>query len=558
MSLESGLIGSWDLAGSGRDGSGQGHDAVTRGAVSFGPSSDRGFPGPVARIDAGRGHLDVPRIDRLGTDDFSIALWVNAASRPTAALGDLASFFDPAERRGFNLGFRHGAVCGSHANDRNVFFGIDAGTEPRWTDHGRPAEAAIMIYALVVHDDHLYAATWEESASATPRGHVYRLDGRHWVDCGSPWDCNAVTRLCVHEGQLYAGVSRVKGGGSGRPDSTNPNPGGRILRYEGGTDWSDHGQLEGADSVAGLVPFAGELYATPLYSQGVFRMSSPGTWDFVGTPGRRLLALGAFDGALYGAGNDHVNVESAIKQTAAGVVVPAESPDGGGGVFRYDGGQTWTSCGMQRDTTQVYSIETHGGRMHVSTWPSGLVFRRDGAGRWEDIGRLGDETEVMALASYNGMLYAGTLPHAQVYRLDRDGAWTALKALDTTPEVMYRRAHAMGVYRGELFCGTLPGANVLSMQAGLGVSFDRALETGWHHVAAVRAGDGICLYVDGAPVASRSEGTPGQALDLGAGSVLRLGGGPHANLDGELAGVRLYGRALDASDVAELAGTRAR
>lgn len=558
MSLESGLIGSWDLAGDGRDGSGQGHDAVPHGTVTFGPSSDPAMAGTIARIDSGRGHLEVPAIGRIGSDDFSVALWVNAAARPTAALGDLASFFDAGERRGFTLGFQHGAVCGSHRNDRNLFFGIDAGSEPRWTDYGRPAEAAIMIYALVVHDGHLYAATWEESSSLPPRGHVYRLDGRDWVDCGSPWDCNAVTRLAVHEGHLYAGVSRVKGGGSGRPESTNPNGGGRILRYEGGTEWTDYGQLEGADSVAGLVPFAGALYATPLYSQGVFRMSSPGTWDFVGTPGRRLLALGVFDGALYGAGNDHINVESAIQQTAAGVVVPAESSDGGGGVFRYDGGQDWTSCGMQHDTTQVYSIETHGGQLHVSTWPTGLVFRRDGAGRWQDIGRLGGETEVMALASYNGMLYAGTLPHAEVYRMDRDGAWSALKALDTTPDVMYRRAHAMGVYRGELFCGTLPAANVFSMQAGLGVSFDRALETGWHHVVAIRAANGIGLYVDGDLVASRSDGAAGSGLDLGARSVLRLGGGPQANLDGELAGVRLYGRALGASEVAELAGTPAR
>ena len=553
MSQDDGLIGSWDLAGDGHDGSGHGHHAIAQGTVAFGPSSDPTFRDPVARIEHGRGYFDVPGIDRLGTADFSLALWVNGAAQPTAALGDVASFFDPVNRRGFSLGFQHGAVCGSHANDRNLFFGIDAGTEPRWTDHGRPADAAIMIYALVVHDGHLYAATWEESTSAVPRGHVYRLDQGTWVDCGAPWDCNAVTRLAVHDGDLYAGVSRVKAGGSGRPESTNPNPGGRILRYEGGTEWSDLGGLEGADSIAGLVPFGGSLYATPLYSQGVFRMSRPGTWDFVGTPGRRLLALGVFDGSLYGAGNDHVDVDSAIKQTAAGVVVPAESSAGGGGVFRYDGGQTWTNCGMQRDTTQVYSIATHGGQMHISTWPSGLVFRLSPAAAWEDIGRLGAETEVMALSSYNGSLYAGTLPHAEVYRLDRDGEWTGLRSLDTTPNVLYRRAHAMGAYRGELFCGTLPGGNVFSMQTGLVVSFDRALGPGWRHVGAVRAGDRIDLYVDGRVVASRSADDPGSVLDLGAGSVFRLGGGPQANLDGELARVRMYGRALDAGEMAALA-----
>ena len=90
--------------------------------------------GPVARIEAGRGHLEVPAVRDLGTADFTIGLWVNANRRPTSALGDLASVFDPAERRGFTLGFQHGAVCGSHRNDRNLFFGLDAGSEPRWTD----------------------------------------------------------------------------------------------------------------------------------------------------------------------------------------------------------------------------------------------------------------------------------------------------------------------------------------------------------------------------------------------------------------------------------------
>lgn len=552
--LEDHVIGSWDLATDGRDGSGRDHRAIPVGVVGFGPSVDPTMSRSVARIEGGSGHLEVPGIRGLGTTDFTIGLWVNANARPTSALGDLAASFDPSTRRGFTLGFQHSNVCGSHANDRNLFFGLDAGCSPRWTDHGSPSDAAIMIYAVAVHDDQLYASTWEDSTA--PLGHVYRLEGDTWVDCGSPWDSNAVTRLAVHEGHLYAGVSRVRGGGSGRRDSLNQNPGGRILRYEGGTDWSDCGQLEGADSVGGLVPFDGALYAIPIYSEGVFRMDTPGTWTWCGTPGRRLLALGVHAGALYGAGNDHVDVDSAIDQTRAGIVVAARSSEGGGGVFRYDGGERWTSCGLQPDTTQVYSIETHGGQMHVSTWPTGLVFRLGPSGRWESTGRLGDETEVMALASYNGMLYAGSLPHAQVYRLDGDQRWSALKSLDTTPDVLYRRAHAMGVYRGDLYCGTLPSANVFSMRAGLAVSHDRALEGGWRHIAAVRARGTVALYVDGRLAASRADDDPGLAHDLGTGPALWLGGGPLAGLDGELANVRLYDRALEIDEVASL-GSRA-
>jgi hypothetical protein len=76
--------------------------ARARGVRSVDRSDDCGIGGPDR---AGKGH---PRsgVRELGTNDFSIAIWVNASVRPTS-LGDLAAFFDPSARRGFTLGFRH-------------------------------------------------------------------------------------------------------------------------------------------------------------------------------------------------------------------------------------------------------------------------------------------------------------------------------------------------------------------------------------------------------------------------------------------------------------------
>ena len=533
----------------------RGRHAVAHGAVAFGPSTDPTMTGSVARIERGNGHLEVPGIRELGTADFSLGLWVNANARPTSPLGDLAAFFDPTARRGFTLGFRHEAICGSHCNDRNLFFGLDAGREPRWTDHGSPAKAAVMIYALVVHDDHLYAATWEESSS--PLGHVYRLEGREWVDCGTPWDANAVTRLAVHEGHLYAGVSRVKGGGSGRPDSLNQNPGGRILRYEGGTEWSDCGQLEGADSVGGLVPFDGALYATPLYSQGLFRMDAPGRWTWCGTPGRRLLALGVHDGALYGAGNDHVHVESAIEQTRAGVVVAAESSEGGGGVFRYDGGERWTSCGLQPDTTQIYSIETHGGQMYISTWPTGLVFRLGPSGRWESTGRLGrrdrgDGARIVQRDALRGHAAArpGLPPRPATRGGRRSARWTrrpTSSIAGRTPwaSIAASCSAARCLARMSTRCRPAWPSPTIERSGSAGGTSRRSAQRGT-----------IALYVDGRRVASRADDDPAVPIDLGRGPTLWLGGGPQAGLDGELARVRLYDRALAAGEIAALAARR--
>jgi hypothetical protein len=470
----------------------------------------------------------------------------------TGGLGDVLSAFAVTERRGLTLGFLDSSPTGNHGNDRELLFGLDAGTDPAWTDLGSPSPAAIMVAGLAVLDGSLYAATWE--GPPHERGHVYRLDGGMWTDCGAPWDCNAVTRLAVHDGRLHAGVSRLRGGGSGLPDSANQAPGGRILQYEGGQDWTDLGPLGDADSVAGIVPFGGELYAIPMYSEGLYRFVEPGRWAWCGSPGRRLLALGVHDGALDGAGNDHVDVVSAIAQTAAGIVVPQQSPEGGGGVFRYDGGTSWTSLGLQPETTQVYSIETYDDTMHVGTWPNGVVYRRGIDGEWRSCGRLGEETEVMNLLAFNGLLYAGTLPRAQVFRMDGPTTWTEVGRLDWTPDVLYRRAASMAVHHGRIVVGTLPSGHVQAMRVGQAVSSGRAIPPGEHHVAGVRRGPTLELYVDGALMATESD-PAGAVLDLGELPPL-ASGGPRAAFAGEVTDAAILARAMDPSDIERLAVAR--
>jgi hypothetical protein len=553
--IEGGEVGAWPLARDGRDSAAGRRHATAVGRVEFAPSPGAPVDRPVLRL-GGEGHLEVRDLGVPRLEDVTVAAWVNVPAAPTTVIGDLVSWFDPAHRRGFTLGFEHGSPCGSHGNDRTAWFGIDAGTEPRVTDHGRPGDATVMVCSLAAFNGDLYAATWE--AGPAPLGRVYRLAASGWETCGAPGAANAVTRLAVHDGALYAGTSRLKGGGSGLDDSANQAPGGHIHRLEPDGSWMDLGGPAGADSIAGLVPFGGDLYAIPMYSEGLFRFDGPDRWTSCGSPGRRLLALGVFRGALYGAGNDHANVESAIAMTKAGVVVPARSEAGGGGVFRYEGGDRWTGRGLQPDTTQLYSIETYGGRMHIGTWPTGLVFRGedsegDGDAGWTSLGRLGDETEVMNLQAYNGKLYAGTLPHAQLFRLDGDGDWPLLATLDDTPDVRYRRAASMVVFDGELYVGTLPSGRVHSLRAGAVATCDRSLAPGWHHLAGVRRGSIVTLYVDGR-AAGRAEAPELAGVDLAPAVPLVIGGGPRADLEGELADVRLWSRALDEGEVARLAG----
>jgi hypothetical protein len=488
---------------------------------------------------------------RIGTADFTVSAWFRLPAPRPSNPGDILSAFDTVARRGLTLELLDSSPCGNHGNDCELSFGIDAGTDPVWSDLGRPSPATIMVAGLAVLEGSLYAATWEGPPS--DRGHVYRLEADGWADCGSPWDCNAVTRLAVHGGHLYAGVSRLRGGGSGRPDSANQGPGGRVFRYAGGSDWTDLGQLGDADSVAAIVPFDDELYAIPMYSEGMYRLDGDGRWTWCGSPGRRLLALGVHGGSLYGAGNDHADVVSAIAQTAAGIVVPARSPEGGGGVFRYGGATTWSSLGLQPATTQVYSIETFAETMHVGTWPKGLVYRLDGDG-WRSCGRLGNETEVMNLLAFNGALYAGTLPEARVFRLDGAEAWTDVGRLDATPNVLYRRASAMAVHAGEVVVGTLPSGHVHSMRVGPSVATGRAVVPGLHHLAAVRQGASVALYLDGTLAGSRT--SPGGVLDLGVLPAPRIGGGPRAAFAGEVLEPKVFAGGLAVGEIASLAARR--
>ncbi|HET9852086.1 MAG TPA: LamG-like jellyroll fold domain-containing protein, partial [Candidatus Limnocylindrales bacterium] len=218
-----------------------------------------------------------------------------------------------------------------------------------------------------------------------------------------------------------------------------------------------------------------------------------------------------------------------------------------------DGGEAWTSLGLQRETTQIYSIETFDGAMHIGTWPTGLVYRHGSENRWESTGRLGDETEVMNLLAFGGSLYGGTLPKAHVFRLDGAAAWTEVGRLDRTPGVLYRRAASMAVHRGQVVVGTLPSGRVHAMRVGLAISTGRAVPPGRHEILAVRRGATLELSVDGVLAATETDPS-GLALDLGALPPPTVGGGPRSHFAG---GIDRFRVATGAPSPAEVAARAA-
>ena len=306
-----GLIGHWRFSGDANDASGRGNHgrAFAVDLTAPGPGGD---PRGAARFDGKSSYVEVPANPALdlGKGDFTLAVWVHTEESLDDVLGDLVSKYDPAARRGLNWCIKSGAgMTNSQANDRNVQFGIDAGTEPVWSDRGRPGNA-VYVMAMAVHDGKLFVGTCE--AGPGEAGHVYRYDGgSRWVDCGSPDRCNAVTSLAAFGGKLYAGTGRYRLAGSALPESTNANLGGKIVRYDGDGNWADCGRLPDVEAVGGMVVFRGELYASSLYKPaGFFRYRGGDAWQRCPLPadGRRVVALGVFNGHLYAGSYDSCSV----------------------------------------------------------------------------------------------------------------------------------------------------------------------------------------------------------------------------------------------------------
>lgn len=517
-----GPVAHWKLAGDARDAGGR-SDARNEG-VGF---TARGPVGDVAAavFDGRTSHLDVKPDSQLnpGSGDFTIALWVHTDESPDAG-GDLVSLYDPARRAGFNLSMRTSPGTTGPANVRQLQFGIDAGSEPRWTDEGRPG-TAVLAFALTVHDGQLYAGTAENAPGGI--GHVYRYARTgEWTDLGAPDRCNTVTSLTAYQGRLYAATGKYRFAGSALPESDNPNLGGGVFRHDGGSRWTEVGRLPGVEAVAGMAVFRGRLYASSLYKPaGFFRYESDGKWTALPTPdGKRVESLAVHHDALWAGSYDD------------------------GRVYRYDGDR-WEDLGRVGDNTQTYAFAIHQGRLCVGTWPSGKVFRRADDG-WDDLGRLGDEREVMGMLVHNGDFYGGSLPLGAVFRYDGGQSWTRTAQLDTTPDVTYRRAWTMSTFDGRLFCATLPSGHVHSLEAGPCATLDRELPPGWQHVAAVKQGGALRLYLNGKRVAESRRFDPAR-FDLTNQSPLQIGAGGGAFFRGSLADVRLYRRALG---VAELEG----
>jgi hypothetical protein len=90
------------------------------------------------------------------------------------------------------------------------------------------------------------------------------------------------------------------------------------------------------------------------------------------------------------------------------------------------------------------------------------------------------------------------------------------------------------------------------MEAGKCVSHDEDLGPGWKHLAAVRDGGRLKLYVNGKLVAKSDAFRPAD-YDVSVDQPLRIGFGQTDYFAGKISDVRIYNRALSTSRIRKLA-----
>jgi len=549
---EAGLVAHWKLAGDCRDHSGHGHDGVNRG-VDLKSST---FSGRDAYVEV----PDHPELN-FGTGDFSIAAQVYTERELTDVIGDVITKFDAGARKGINL-----TVCASNpgynsqSNVRNLFFGVDNGASGQWADCGRPGgERTHISDALTVFEGDLYAGT-TDGADEADWAHVYRYAGeRKWEDCGrlGHGKTRGVYAMVVHDGALYAATSASHGEQPAEMDF------GRVYRRRRGEqDWEDIGAPGKNCRVNSMASFNGKLYAA-AFNINYSAAAEPGHC-YVYEGGQTWRESGQFNGWPHAMAVNDGRLYAAYPQ---------------GEVFAYDG-KSWESLGNPHgsfaECNQIHSLGVYRGELYEGSWPKGKVaVWRDG--RWIDLGRLGDATEVIALTAYNGCFYAGSIPRAEIFRLDPGDKWTSVRRLfdrrgfepapvgSGTKEVQdWTRASSLAVYQGKLFASTatcyrtmidppLPNetrGKVYSFAAGAAVSLDRDMGAGWKHVAAVRQGRSLKIYIDG-KLAATTE-SQGEPLDVSNNEPLWIGFGSQSYFAGKIREVRLYNRALDDREVQRL------
>ncbi|MBP1993299.1 LamG-like jellyroll fold domain-containing protein [Paenibacillus eucommiae] len=509
-------IGHWPLRSDSKDTTSYERHGITQ-AVRFEEAAI--FDGKLSSI-------ELPHIEETdGRAPFSLSLEFEIDDDHGFLPGGLCSHYSEERMTGWHLSIlSQPGVTSTQANWRNLQFGWSTGAAAdEWKDWGCPGNGK-MVCSLCVHEGDLYAGIYDDARDH--RGRVYKLgeDG-NWVDCGNPDDSNSVWSMAEFNGSLYAGTMRYKAAGSALPESPNQVAGGRIYRYEGGQTWSYFGELpiEGNDSIGALTVYDGKLIAMSFYPHGIFAFDADGSCEPLGAPGpegiTRTMTLTPFQGRLFAGCNEIMGIWSRTLQ------------------------DPWISSSELTNCDQVYCFTVFHNALLTGIWPEARMLQYEGGTSWSDLGLMGEEKEVMGVSVFNGRLYGGTLPGGQVYRYAGGSSWDLVGVLEPPElDVLLRRVWSMAVYKGQLFAGTLPSGKVWSLRNDPLATCDFGLSSGWHRAVVTYDMEQLSLYLDGQFIASATFQNENRG-DLSM-LPLSLGKGPQCHFSGRIREVELFDEAI--------------
>ena len=487
-----------------------------------------------------------------------------------------------------NHGINHGVNLDTGMFDgRGHFVEVPKGRCVERLRKTQPHQCVPMLFTLTVFEGALYASG-SNVRSPQEASHVYRyIGGDHWEDCGRLGfePTQGVCGMIVHNGDLYGATTNGHSAGASwrqKPVSASwevslsfltdhpveeallEEAYGRVYRYLGGQEWEDCGQPGENPRLTSLASYRGQLYALgpddgAPYRSRVYVYEGNQKWVPCGEFENRGFPMAVHDGRLFMAHKS----------------APVIDEDKGARVYAFDGEQ-WEDLGVPLGThtrcAEINCLGVFGGAIHAGTNPLGRVVKLDD-GVWRDVGELGDSREVTALASYNGCFYAGSFQFADVYRQEHGARWGLIRRFleeDVDPGSLAGRVpgiliprdwlsdwalvSSLTVFGGELFASTSScwdgfrseqgsRGRVYRFRAGQNAAYDRDMGPGWKHVAAVKSGRQLEIFVNGLRVGTSGPFDPAD-YDLSVDQPLRLGSGEVDSLCGHLREVRLYRRAL--------------
>lgn len=540
------LAGYWPLQGDCEDHSGHGNHAVNHGVDLV-----------TGAFNGRSSYLSIAHSPSLSLEgkEFSLAAWVSTEEPIEGVIGDIFSKFDATRRRGVSLSLKSSAGgYNSQGDDRHIHFGIDDGRISAWEPCGRPSPHSNYVSnSLTVFDGNLYAGTLDAEQEAD-WCHVYRyVGGQEWADCGRVGNLRTkgIGPMIVHNRKLMVGTWNYDWTRVEHEDVDYCH----VYEYAGDQEWIDRGQPGLNRRLIGMASYRGQLYvAGDDRTGGSFKL-------FVNDGGTEWGQCASFPGNFF---------------PHAMTVYHGKLYIGTGSIHSYNGTQS-AFAGTPLNCTQVHSLQTYRGELVAGTWPEGKLFQYVGGESWEDHGRLGDSTELNALVVYNGMLYAGSIPRAEVYRYEGEKHWTRLarfydptgwvptRVEDHSPEGLkeWTRVTSLTVYRGRLFAsvGSCTGSildapldvrgQVFSIEAGKCITCDYDLGTGWKHIAAVREGGRLSLYING-ELATTLSSDDGDNFDVSNVEPLFVGFGTEDYFSGQIREARVYNKALTGEQVGML------